>query len=249
MTVWRDHYDQSGRRLKHTEQSAIHTFHPMTIMMQGSAAADEPIDPPSSSKREIYDNLLQQATSLFEGQQNWVPSYPFPQATLSPIADPHRSFLGLVGSSPSPFPRIPPSKNPTPLTPATRSNLSNTSSLLYHAYTSLPRSSPSHHVNWAGFYTLDPTSPPTSPSLVLGPFQGRVACQTIAFNKGVCGTAAAEKRTVRVFDVHEFPGHIACDERSRSEIVVPILRNGKVSLTLAGLGKEREVLEWQCADG
>ena len=204
-------------------------------MMQGSAAAAEPIDPPSS-KREIYDNLLQQAASLFQGQRNWVPIIPVSISNSITNADPHRSFLGLVSHHPH-FPRIPLSKDPTPLTPATRSNLANTSSLLYHAYTSLPRSSPSHHVNWAGFYTLNPTSPPPSPSLILGPFQGRVACQTIAFNRGVCGTAAAEKRTVRVFDVHEFPGHIACDERSRSEIVVPILRNGEVSLTFSGLGR------------
>ena len=80
---------------------------------------------------------------------------------------------------------------------------------------------------------------------MLGPFQGRIACQTIAFSRGVCGTAAAEKRTVRVYDVHEFPGHIACDERSRSEIVVPILKDGEVSLTVGGLGKVGEVLGWQ----
>ncbi|KAL6715666.1 hypothetical protein ACLMJK_006627 [Lecanora helva] len=101
-------------------------------------------------------------------------------------------------------------------------NLSNASSLLYHAYRSLPP--PSSAVNWAGFYILDRTSP--SPSLILGPFQGRPACQSIAFGKGVCGTAAKEKKVVRVDDVREFEGHIACDGGTRSEIVVPIFSTG-----------------------
>lgn len=66
--------------------------------------------------------------------------------------------------------------------------------------------------------------------LILGPFHGKVACQTISFGKGVCGTAAKEARTQLVRDVELFPGHIACDGESRSEIVVPILVEGKVSL-------------------
>ncbi|KAG4031647.1 hypothetical protein MFRU_008g00150 [Monilinia fructicola] len=103
-------------------------------------------------------------------------------------------------------------------------NLSNTASLLWHAYKSLP--SPSSHVNWAGFYTLDPSTP--KPSLILGPFQGKVACQTIAFSRGVCGTAAATKSTQLVPDVDAFPGHIACDAASQSEIVVPIVVGGVV---------------------
>lgn len=74
----------------------------------------------------------------------------------------------------------------------------------------------------AGFYVLDPSSPPSHPSLILGPFQGKVACQTIAFGRGVCGTAAASRETQLVPDVDAFPGHIACDGASRSEIVVPI---------------------------
>jgi L-methionine (R)-S-oxide reductase len=78
-------------------------------------------------------------------------------------------------------------------------------------------------VNWAGFYTLDPLSPPSKPQLILGPFQGKVACQTIAFGRGVCGAAAATQQTQLVPDVDAFPGHIACDGASRSEIVVPIL--------------------------
>ncbi|KAL2179328.1 GAF domain-like protein [Thermothelomyces heterothallicus CBS 202.75] len=99
-------------------------------------------------------------------------------------------------------------------------NLSNAAALLWHAYKSLP--SPSNQVNWAGFYTLDPASPPSRPQLILGPFQGKVACQTIAFGRGVCGTAAATAQTQLVPDVDAFPGHIACDSDSRSEVVVPI---------------------------
>lgn len=90
--------------------------------------------------------------------------------------------------------------------------LSNASALLFEA---LP------DVNWAGFYLV------REGRLVLGPFQGKPACIHIAFGKGVCGTAFSEERTVRVDDVRLFPGHIACDEASRSEIVVPILKGGK----------------------
>jgi L-methionine (R)-S-oxide reductase len=72
-----------------------------------------------------------------------------------------------------------------------------------------------------GFYVLDKSS--KDPQLILGPFQGKVACQTIKFGKGVCGTAAATQETQLVRDVEEFPGHIACDGDSKSEIVVPIL--------------------------
>ncbi|KAK3945985.1 GAF domain-like protein [Diplogelasinospora grovesii] len=102
-------------------------------------------------------------------------------------------------------------------------NLSNAASLLWHAYKSLPE--PSNQVNWAGFYTLDPLSPPppNPPQLILGPFQGKVACQTIPFSRGVCGAAAATAATQLIPDVDAFPGHIACDGASRSEIVVPIL--------------------------
>ncbi|KAF9880938.1 gaf domain nucleotide-binding protein [Colletotrichum karsti] len=100
-------------------------------------------------------------------------------------------------------------------------NLSNTASLLWHAYHSLP--APSTSVNWAGFYVLDPSAPPSKPSLILGPFQGKVACQTIPFGRGVCGAAASTRQTQLVPDVHAFPGHIACDGDSRSEIVVPVV--------------------------
>lgn len=76
------------------------------------------------------------------------------------------------------------------------------------------------HYFWAGFYIVDPEKPG---ELVVGPYQGTLGCLRIPFGKGVCGTAAAEKRTVVVEDVHAFDGHIACDSRSNSEIVVPVL--------------------------
>ena len=79
-----------------------------------------------------------------------------------------------------------------------------------------------HGVNWAGFYLLK------NGELVLGPFQGRPACVRIAVGRGVCGAAVSERRTQVVPDVHAFPGHIACDARSRSEIVVPMIVGGQV---------------------
>ncbi|KAM3419028.1 hypothetical protein BST61_g4983 [Cercospora zeina] len=102
-------------------------------------------------------------------------------------------------------------------------NTANAASLLWHAYHALP--APSNRVNWSGFYTLDHSTPD---QLILGPFHGKVACQTIKFGKGVCGTAAASRETQLVQDVEKFPGHIACDGDSRSEIVVPIVKDGKV---------------------
>lgn len=79
-------------------------------------------------------------------------------------------------------------------------------------------------INWVGFYLAGPLVQADLPAkeLVLGPFQGKVACVRIPWGRGVCGTAAAENRTVLVDDVHAFPGHIACDSASRSEIVVPL---------------------------
>ena len=73
---------------------------------------------------------------------------------------------------------------------------------------------------WTGFYVVDPTK---EAELVVGPYQGTLGCLRIAFGRGVCGAAAAERRTQIVADVHAFPGHIACDSRSNSEIVVPVL--------------------------
>lgn len=75
------------------------------------------------------------------------------------------------------------------------------------------------HYFWTGFYLVDPAK---DRELVVGPYQGTLGCLRIAFGRGVCGTAAATGRTQLVEDVHAFPGHIACDSRSRSEIVVPV---------------------------
>jgi GAF domain-containing protein len=78
--------------------------------------------------------------------------------------------------------------------------------------------------NWVGFYLWDPGSS----QLIVGPFQGLPACTRIAFGRGVCGTAVRERKTQRVGDVNAFPGHIACDSASRSEIVVPLIRGAEV---------------------
>lgn len=94
-------------------------------------------------------------------------------------------------------------------------NLANISALLNQV---LP------DINWAGFYIWEQSSS----QLVLGPFQGQPACLRIPYGKGVCGTAAEKQKTVLVDDVHAFPGHIACDSRSRSEIVVPLFRDGRL---------------------
>jgi GAF domain-containing protein len=93
-------------------------------------------------------------------------------------------------------------------------NTANAAALLYGALPDL---------NWAGFYLLRPSAAGAQ-ELVVGPFQGKPACVRIALGRGVCGTAAAERRTVLVPDVHAFPGHIACDAASNSEIVVPMIR-------------------------
>lgn len=92
-------------------------------------------------------------------------------------------------------------------------NLANASALLYQELEDL---------NWAGFYLME------GGQLVLGPFQGRTACIEIPLGKGVCGTAAAEDRVQLVKNVHQFPGHIACDSASNSEIVLPIHHGGQV---------------------
>jgi GAF domain-containing protein len=93
-------------------------------------------------------------------------------------------------------------------------NAANLSALVYHA---LPQ------VNWVGFYFFDGTE------LVVGPFQGLPACVRIPLTKGVCGAAARTRQTQRIADVHAFPGHIACDAASRSEVVVPLVRGGDLS--------------------
>lgn len=92
-------------------------------------------------------------------------------------------------------------------------NLANASALLWEV---MPR------INWVGFYKM------TDGALVLGPFQGKTACIRIPVGKGVCGTAVAEDKIQLVYDVHQFPGHIACDSASNSEIVLPIHVNGEI---------------------
>ncbi|MFT8309617.1 MAG: GAF domain-containing protein [Sporolactobacillus sp.] len=77
-------------------------------------------------------------------------------------------------------------------------------------------------INWVGFYLTEDNE------LVLGPFQGKTACVRITMGKGVCGTAAQKREILRVPDVHEFPGHIACDAASRSEIVIPLIKDGEL---------------------
>jgi len=96
----------------------------------------------------------------------------------------------------------------------TIANAANLAALIFDAVEDL---------NWAGFYFLK-----SERELVLGPFQGKVACGRIPVGKGVCGSAVAERRSRRVEDVDAFPGHIACDAASRSELVVPLIRDGAV---------------------
>ena len=97
--------------------------------------------------------------------------------------------------------------------PYRTANLANASALLWQHLSD---------INWAGFYILE------EDGLVLGPFQGKPACIRIPVGKGVCGTAAAEGKTQLVPDVHQFPGHIACDSASNSEIVVPMYKDGQL---------------------
>ncbi|GLA24453.1 hypothetical protein AnigIFM63326_000500 [Aspergillus niger] len=151
----------------------------------------------NGSKSEVYTQVLEQARGLVYDQRNWLTN--------------HFSHRQQV------------------------SNFSNVASLLWHAYAALP--APSSSVNWAGFYIRQDKFPVLGapleedsnkkPVLLLGPFQGRPACQEIRFGRGVCGTAAEKRETVVVPDVLNFPGHIACDASSRSEIVVPILSKGE----------------------
>ncbi|QIW96518.1 hypothetical protein AMS68_002036 [Peltaster fructicola] len=155
------------------------------------------------SKQDAYRQVIDQTKALCEDQRNWV-------STENPCI--HQLIaIGLVSESV----HVDPSN--------ANSNLANAASLLWHALHALPE--PSNRVNWAGFYVLDPSK---IDQLILGPFQGKVACQTIAFGRGVCGAAASTATTQLVPDVEEFPGHIACDGDSQSEIVVPILKAGKV---------------------
>ena len=97
------------------------------------------------------------------------------------------------------------------------SKLANTSAFLYNSL---------NDVSWVGFYLLD------KDYLYLGPFQGKVACTVIPVGKGVCGTCVKENKTILVKNVHEFPGHIACDSESNSEIVLPIYKDNKLVMVL-----------------
>ena len=97
--------------------------------------------------------------------------------------------------------------------PDATANAANMSALIYELMPNL---------NWAGFYFM------RGPELVLGPFQGKVACVRIPVGRGVCGTAVERKASIVVPDVHAFPGHIACDSASRSELVVPLIKDGTV---------------------
>ena len=97
--------------------------------------------------------------------------------------------------------------------PYRTANLANASALLWQYL---------DNVNWAGFYMLD------GDTLVLGPFQGKPACIEIPVGRGVCGTAVVQSKAIRVADVHSFPGHIACDSASKSEIVIPIRKDGQI---------------------
>ena len=99
----------------------------------------------------------------------------------------------------------------------TIANMANISAILWQSL---------RDINWVGFYRV------VDQQLVLGPFQGKPACIRIPFGKGVCGTAAVEKRVLRIGDVHEFEGHIACDAASNSEIVLPIIKDGEVIAVL-----------------
>jgi len=124
-------------------------------------------------------------------------------------------------------------------------NMANVSAILFDAL---------EYVNWAGFYRMQDNE------LVLGPFQGKVACIRIPVGRGVCGTAVSENKTQLIDDVHQFSGHIACDAASNSEIVIPVRHNGEVIAVLdidsvnfnrfdeqdqAGLEKTVQLLEQQ----
>ncbi|MCM3387454.1 GAF domain-containing protein [Ureibacillus chungkukjangi] len=111
-------------------------------------------------------------------------------------------------------------------------NLSNASALLNQFL---------DNINWVGFYLMD------EGELVLGPFQGLPACVRIAIGRGVCGTAVAERKTMLIDDVHAFPGHIACDAASNSEIVIPLVKNDEVIgvLDIDSPNKARFTLEDQ----
>lgn len=104
------------------------------------------------------------------------------------------------------------------------------SNILHHAF---------DHYFWTGFYVVDPAKPR---ELVVGPYQGTLGCLRIPFGKGVCGAAAETRKTVIVRDVHEFPGHIACDARSESEIVVPVFDKKGALIAVLDVDSDRKAM-------
>jgi L-methionine (R)-S-oxide reductase len=134
-------------------------------------------------------------------QQGLLDKFMFEAATIS-SADPPEFYLELK-------------RQLQGLLAGERDPIANAANMAALIYQSVP------DLNWAGFYFLQ------GETLVLGPFQGRPACVRIPLGQGVCGTAAARRQTLCVKDVNEFPGHIACDSRSRSELVVPLIREDR----------------------
>ncbi len=132
--------------------------------------------------------------------------YDFKPATPLPAADLYRELLAAAEAL-------------TAGEPDAVANMANVAALLWEFLPDL---------NWAGFYRVAPAKNGGGDELVLGPFVGRPACIRIPFGTGVCGTAARSGATQMVDDVHAFPGHIACDAASQSELVVPVLRDGAV---------------------
>jgi GAF domain-containing protein len=132
--------------------------------------------------------------------------YDFKPATPLPPAELYRELLGAAAAL-------------TAGEPDAVANMANVAALLWEFLPDL---------NWAGFYRTAPTIDGSGAELVLGPFIGRPACIRIPFGTGVCGAAAQSRATQLVADVHAFPGHIACDAASQSELVVPVLRGGAV---------------------
>lgn len=120
--------------------------------------------------------------------------------------------LSLTGDKPSQYAQL--AAQAQALFEGERDRIANAANLSALVYRALP------DLNWAGFYFYD------GRELVVGPFQGLPACVRIALDKGVCGAAARTRETQRVDDVHAFPGHIACDAASRSELVIPLVRDG-----------------------
>ncbi|RMZ41033.1 agmatinase 1 [Aspergillus flavus] len=198
-------YDTTAETTTLAAAEVAHSL--LYLMVETPPHADSSYFGENASKSDIYTQVLEQAQGLVYGQRNWVCLL-----LLSKYL-----YLNNIDND------------------YNNSNFSNVASLLWHAYAALP--SPSSSVNWAGFYIRQDKFPNAQTTekqnqnqkqvLWLGPFQGRPACQEIRFGKGVCGTAAEKRETVLVGDVLSFPGHIACDASSRSEIVVPILVGGE----------------------